>query len=1002
VAGHSNSLDFPAVDGASSRPLPPLIALTNAGQTITPLPIAGQNSVTALGGTPDGNILYAATSGGIYYSPNGGATWKAAGPLPVAIFAPLQTALQINDISVDAIDPSRAYVATNRGLFSTANNGQGWGARDFDLAAIDDGSIAAAAVTVSPLDHTLLYATTSRPNYLYKSTDAATTWQILNPAYAGEPSPGFFATSQIVFTLGPGGSGLYVVDGNSILLKSGDGGATWQRGAAGLFGARTIRVDPANPSTIFVLDNFGLQKSADGGLTFASVNPAGVQGVSVSAFAYDSASHTLYLATSQAIYGSTDQGVTWQAAPVSAANIHMLQAIGGRVFAGLDTPQTPFLVKFDPTGARLLYSTFFTGRPLDNIAALTVDAQGSAYLTGYTVSQNFGTAIKLSAASPPQSFSGYVAKVSADGTNLAWLAVLGGSKGVFMQGLAVDSTGAAYITGATASPDFPTTPNAFQPKIPTAACTRPPDSVLLLVSPNIPSWAFVGKLLPDGSALAYSTFLTGACGSSGVGIAINAAGEAFVAGSTTSGDMPVSSGAYQGAFPGPLDKTVFPNAFSAGFVVRLSAAGDKELGGTYVGGGYTSEVHAIAIDPAGNPIVTGSTWGIAPGATPGAFQTAVKYQCSEPIGIFGPPQPPFNGDDAFVLKLDPALSKAAYLTYLGGSCSDSGSGIALDPTGNVWVAGRTSSSDFPLNAPFQEGGGSNGFVSQLSPDGSKLLFSSLADGTSLAIDTKGFVYVAGTTTLPEIPKSGGPNSFAATASLAKIDPAPNPQVVIDSIVNLSNTVSTLAQPVLTGAVAPGELVSITGHNLGPATKVDAQLDSTGRLPFTAGNTRVLFDAFPAPLISVQDTAIVCFVPFAVSGVTQVTVEANGQRSNTVRTSVQASLPEILAVANQDGTANSATNPAQQGSVIVDYMTGLGQTNPASVDGQINTSPGAVPIAPVAAFVGNISSPPQYVAAAVGLVAGISQVNVLVPVSNYTSSGITVSVNSANAALYVVK
>src|SRR5450432_2044796 len=100
-----------------------------------------------------------------------------------------------------------------------------------------------------------------------------------------------------------------------------------------------------------------------------------------------------------------------------------------------------------------------------------------------------------------------------------------------------------------------------------------------------------------------------------------------------------------------------------------------------------------------------------------------------------------QGSDAFVLKLDPALSKAAYLTYLGGSCFDSGSGLALDPAGNVWVTGTTGSSDFPLSAPFQVGGSSS-FVSELSPDGSKLLFASLADGTALAMDSKGSAYVA--------------------------------------------------------------------------------------------------------------------------------------------------------------------------------------------------------------------------------------------------------------------
>ena len=121
------------------------------------------------------------------------------------------------------------------------------------------------------------------------------------------------------------------------------------------------------------------------------------------------------------------------------------------------------------------------------------------------------------------------------------------------------------------------------------------------------------------------------------------------------------------------------------------------------------------------------------------------------------------------------------------------------------------------------------------------------------------------------------------------------------------------------------------------------------------------------------------------------MESNGQRSNTVRVAVSASLPEIRAIANQDGTPNSATNPAQQGSAIMVYMSGMGQTNPASVD-----------VVPVNAFVGGISSPPQYVGAAMGLVAGITQVNVRIPTNNCTSDTSSVSVNSAFATLYIVQ
>ena len=103
------------------------------------------------------------------------------------------------------------------------------------------------------------------------------------------------------------------------------------------------------------------------------------------------------------------------------------------------------------------------------------------------------------------------------------------------------------------------------------------------------------------------------------------------------------------------------------------------------------------------------------------------------------------------------------------------------------------------------------------------------------------------------------------------------------------------------AVAPGELLRITGRNLGPAAKVNGQMDSSGRLPFTVANSQVLFDGIPAPLISVQDTEIVCFAPFEISTASQVSVVAGSQKSNAVRVGVTNTAPHILSIANQDGT-----------------------------------------------------------------------------------------------------
>src|SRR5262249_268094 len=159
----------------------------------------------------------------------------------------------------------------------------------------------------------------------------------------------------------------------------------------------------------------------------------------------------------------------------------------------------------------------------------------------------------------------------------------------------------------------------------------------------------------------------------------------------------------------------------------------------------------------------------------------------------------------------------------------------------------------------------------LSPDASKLLFSTSVDGPALAADTKGSIYVAGSTSGQVTPNK--PFNFPSV-SLSKIDPAPTPTVIVNSIVSLSAQAATTSH-FYAGSVAPGELIRIEGVNLGPATKIDTALDANGRLPFTAGGVTVNFDSYAAALISVQDTAIVCFVPFGVTQVTQLTVQFNG-------------------------------------------------------------------------------------------------------------------------------
>jgi uncharacterized protein (TIGR03437 family) len=624
------------------------------------------------------------------------------------------------------------------------------------------------------------------------------------------------------------------------------------------------------------------------------------------------------------------------------------------------------------------------------VTGLTVDAQGNPLLVGITGS-DFPFTNPLNPAASVQQGVGFIAKLSSDGSRLIFATGLGGSNGASFQGVALDTAGAIYVVGSTASPDFPTTTGAFQTSLPTAVCTRN-------LKVNTVSYGFVTKFSPDGKSVVYSTLLAGSCASFADGIAVNAAGEAYVVGGTTSPDFPVTPNSYQPAFPGLLAATP-PGAFQAGFALRLSAGGDKLLAGTFLGGGgYSTNGAVVVLDPAGNPYITGPTQGFATKATPGVFQPNFADHCYPVLSITPTPSPYTGTSDGFVLKLDPTLSTAGFLTYFGGSCDDTPLSLALDPGGNIWLAGYSSSPDLPLKDPYQAGGilpySDPGFAAEFSPDASQLLFSSFTDGPYLALNPSEVV-IAGIS--------------GSLVSIAKLDPLSTPPVHIDSVGPVVNfPQSGFVMPHATG-LAPGLLVQITGRNLGPATKVNGQLDAFNRLLFGVAGTTVLFDGIPAPIISVQASSIICFVPFEVGATTQITAVANGQKSNTVRIGSSAVYPQILSVLNQDGSVNSATNPVKFGSVIVLYMSGLGQTTPLSADGLVNTFPLSVPNFVVSPYVtGDQSSrTPLAVVSAPGLVAGITQVNVALPTTPPAGFGtsftnLSISVADATAPVYVTQ
>ena len=400
-----------------------------------------------------------------------------------------------------------------------------------------------------------------------------------------------------------------------------------------------------------------------------------------------------------------------------------------------------FVIKLNPAGSALVYSTYFGGSGIDIGNNIAVDISGNAYVTGLTNSTDFPTTPGALQTSLKGDSNAFITKLSPNGSTPVYSTYLGGS--TFDDGfsIAVDISGSAYVTGVTKSTDFPITPGAFQTSFKGIAD------------------AFITKLNSAGSALVYSTYLGGSTFDNGLGIAVDTSSNAYVTGFTQSTDFPTTPGAFQ---------TSLKSIMNA-FVTKLAPTGSVLVYSTYLGGSNQDVGNGIAVDISGNAYVTGLTDSIDFPTTPGAFQITFK-----------------GGRDAFITKLNPAGNALAYSTYLGGSNQDEIFGIAVDASGNAYVTGLTKSTDFPTTpGAFQTSlkGDADAFVTKLNPTGSALVYSTYLggsifdDGFDIAVDTSANAYVTGLTESKDFPTT--PGAFQTSlkgqrnAFVAKLQPSPN-------------------------------------------------------------------------------------------------------------------------------------------------------------------------------------------------------------------------------------
>ena len=395
----------------------------------------------------------------------------------------------------------------------------------------------------------------------------------------------------------------------------------------------------------------------------------------------------------------------------------------------------------------LVYATYLGGSVADFASGIAVDQDGSAYIVGHTLSLDFPTtpSVQPSCAAFGDESGTYcdevfVTKLSADGTSIVYSTYLGGLAEDIGSGIAVDSTGSAYITGSTRSLDFPTV-NAVQP-------TNRGDAIYF--------WeTFVAKLSPDGATLMYSTYLGGGDNDVGNAIAIDPEGSAYVTGATSSQNFPTVS-PRQSWLNGPSDA----------YITKLTPDGSALVYSTYFGNQSTDMGNAIAVDWQGVAIAgettvpeagwtnhafvlklgtgshvdyyrtfgVGSARGIAVDGSHTCVTGTIAYGL-EPVGALQPV--PRGGDEAFVAKLDPS-GRSVYATYLGGTGFDGGTAIAIDSDGTCVLAGITTSADFPTVSPLQGPGGDvDIFIATINPQGTDLLFSTYLGGSGRETDAMG-------------------------------------------------------------------------------------------------------------------------------------------------------------------------------------------------------------------------------------------------------------------------
>jgi uncharacterized protein (TIGR03437 family) len=639
-------------------------------------------------------------------------------------------------------------------------------------------------------------------------------------------------------------------------------------------------------------------------------------------------------------------------------------------------------VKLSLDGQTVIYATMFGGSVGESARVLALDAQGNLYVSGLTSSPDYPT-VNAVQSQPAFGEDVFVAEVNPQGNALVFSTYLAGSGEDTPFDMALDSKGNIYVVGRTTSTDFPVlnplaTPNAKVPGL------------------RYPDYGFLTVYAPSGQAMLYSTLIGGSQTDELHGVAVDAAGNVYVVGDTSSPDYPVTANAYQpligsqfntfltvinpglaavmssvtalpqvlsfsapgGATPPPSQVVTVTSAPGA----LIATSVNTTSGGSWLSATLTQATQlSVAVNPAG--LAMGTYYGTISLTAAGGAPVTVS------VTLHVAPSPPVLTSYSFTAASSPIPGFPGPLTVYG-------SGLVAGASAKIYLNGALGANQ-PTSIYIEP----------------ELL-------TVVDSHTVQFYTGVGSQTPITIAVSiTNPGSLESNA-LPILLGAPSPQIV-----GIQNS-AFARQPNAVQPISPGEMITITGTDFGSPVGIAAPANA-GTPSTQLGSTRVLFNGIAVPITFVSFSQINALAPYSLGGAltAKITVEYVGVASAPITVQIVPSMTGVFTanstgtgqgtILNQDGTPNSASNPAARGSVVSVYATGLGVTNPLIADGSVPQTATAIPVLPVAATIAGQTATVMSSYAAPGML-GTFIANIQVPSSASPGSAVPITLQGGTS------